>query len=280
MNFNNIISFHTIVESNNMTAAAQLLNISQPALSKSIKNLENDIGFSLFNHSRNKIILNKNGEMFYKVTKKMLSDYNRCITEIQNNNGIHSKKLTISLSSAGSIVPTLIHDFKTLYPDTYFSLKTYTPGTLDTESHFTFISSYHEINRPNYNLICKEPLYLTVGIKHKLSQYKKLNLRDLSSENFLFSDKNNDMYNIQLHFCEMAGFTPDTNNMFEKQNVMLTMIELNEGISLLPKNSERNIKQIPLCDISCFRYVYLIENEAVFRTNLADKFKRFCLKHT
>ena len=55
-----------IAENKTISKAAKELLISQPALSRSMQRLESDLGVELFDHYKNKIVLNKNGELAVK----------------------------------------------------------------------------------------------------------------------------------------------------------------------------------------------------------------------
>ncbi len=58
--------FKTVAEMQHMTQAAEKLNISQPALSKSISNIEQEIGVPLFDRQGRSINLNRYGKLFGK----------------------------------------------------------------------------------------------------------------------------------------------------------------------------------------------------------------------
>lgn len=59
--------FKTVATMQHMTRAAEVLAISQPALSKSIANIEQHLGVPLFNREGRSIYLNRFGELFCKV---------------------------------------------------------------------------------------------------------------------------------------------------------------------------------------------------------------------
>lgn len=96
--------------------------------------------------------------------------------------------------------------------------------------------------------------------------------------------KSNDMFAIQRYYCQLAGFTPQMDNVIEKNNVLLTLISLNMGVALMPQLrhtafDDQQIMQLPISDIPCYRYIYIVENENVYQTQLAQSFKRFCLAY-
>ena len=64
--------FISVANNKNITRASEELNISQPAISKSIKNLEEYLGGKLFTRTRRGVILTKEGEELYKYVKQGL----------------------------------------------------------------------------------------------------------------------------------------------------------------------------------------------------------------
>ena len=282
MNSNNIKNFHTVVELKSLVAAADYLHISQPALSKSIKNLEADIGCPLFVHAKNKMQLNENGQRYYNFTKEYFSRYQKLVQELREGSGINSPNLNITFSSAGNIIPLLIHDFKLQHPHSNFTLKTNVPNIIDTHSHFTFLAACELITAPHYSLLLKEPLYLTLSHENHLARRTSVRLSQLTQEVFLSPGKSNDMFGIQRYYCQLAGFSPQMDNIIEKNNVLLTLISLNMGVALMPQLrhtafDDQQIMQLPISDIPCYRYIYMLENENVYQTQLAQSFKHFCL---
>ncbi len=284
MNSNNIKNFHTVVELKSLVAAADYLHISQPALSKSIKNLEADIGCPLFVHAKNKMQLNENGQRYYNFTKEYFSRYQKLVQELREGSGINSPNLNITFSSAGNIIPLLIHDFKLQHPHSNFTLKTNVPNIIDTNSHFTFLAARELITAPHYSLLLKEPLYLTLSHENPLARRTSVRLSQLTQEVFLSPGKSNDMFGIQRYYCQLAGFSPQMDNIIEKNNVLLTLISLNMGVALMPQLrhtafDDQQIMQLPISDIPCYRYIYMVENENVYQTQLAQSFKHFCLAY-
>ena len=58
--------FYEVANSGNITHASQKLNISQPAISKSIRNLETQLGGELFVRTQKGVVLTEEGKSFYK----------------------------------------------------------------------------------------------------------------------------------------------------------------------------------------------------------------------
>ena len=73
-----------IAENKTISKAAKELLISQPALSRSMQKLESDLGVELFDHYKNKIVLNKNGELAVKHAQKIIKSIQTMINDVQD----------------------------------------------------------------------------------------------------------------------------------------------------------------------------------------------------
>ncbi|OLQ95708.1 LysR family transcriptional regulator [Vibrio ponticus] len=71
MKFSQLSAFKAIVECQTMTSAANRLHLSQPAVSRLLSNLEEQIGFKLFTRQGNRLILSSDGQAFYIEVEKV-----------------------------------------------------------------------------------------------------------------------------------------------------------------------------------------------------------------
>ena len=76
--------FHSVVEKNSFSLAAEECNISQSAISQQIKALENELGFKLLERNNRKFTLTPAGEYFYKKTLILVSDYRKIVRDSYN----------------------------------------------------------------------------------------------------------------------------------------------------------------------------------------------------
>lgn len=106
----------TIVEEESMTKAAAKLNISQPALSISMKNLERSLGFELFNKVGRSLTLTQEGEEAYACAKRIVTDLNVMENICKNTN---QERHTLNISNSFSLLgkDTLIDVFNLMEKD-------------------------------------------------------------------------------------------------------------------------------------------------------------------
>ena len=88
--------FRTIVEAGSLKEAAALLHLTPSALSKSLRQLEEDVGHSLFNRSRRKLSLSDSGRLLYNSSENLLDEHARVLRSLNLTPARHDKLLRIA----------------------------------------------------------------------------------------------------------------------------------------------------------------------------------------
>ena len=189
IDLNTLKQLITISEYKTLSKAAEVLAISQPALTRSIQKLEQELEISLFDRKKNRITLNDNGELAVKYAKKILKE-----AEDMKNNLIayDLSKKTISI---GAIAPMPIlglkHILSHIYPNTKITdnLNTDEKHLLNglNNNDYSIIVLNHPINDKKY--ICydffEEDLYLSVPPSHQFASLKEINFSLLDGTSVL-----------------------------------------------------------------------------------------------
>ena len=279
MNIQTLRVFIAINRFEKLTLTANYLNVTQSALSRTIRQIENEIGAPLFNHQGNRITLNTNGMKFLEMAKSVIGQYDNTIREIREANSLFDRSIVIYVRSAGVNIPQIIHSFRKVHPETWFAMRAHEEEKNDRSIQFTFFCTVNEIDDPDAVFLAEEELYLTMSKSNPLARKRSIELKEMSSKHFLFADFNNDMQDIQMYYCRMAGFVPELDNVVDKQVIMLMLLELDEGITLLPFLNNPRLAQIPISDIRCTRKIYLKKNTRIYETKLAKEFESFCIDY-
>lgn len=124
MTFDHLYYFITICKYDNLTRAAEEINISQPALSNCIKQLESEFGVPLFHRTNKGLVLTSAGKIFQEEATAILDrvDY------LKKRMGEYvSLKSTVNVAVAPLIstiiFPQVFHEFRNVYPDITINLR-------------------------------------------------------------------------------------------------------------------------------------------------------------
>lgn len=118
--------FYVVAETGNITKASEQLHISQPAVTKQIKNLEMQLGSPLFIRTKRGVILNEYGEKIFIKVKQALSLLDIVEKEVKeyNDMGIGTIKIGISTTLVKKYLLQYIEKFHNLYPNIVIDIYT------------------------------------------------------------------------------------------------------------------------------------------------------------
>lgn len=166
--------FLVISECGNISAAAEKLHISQPALSLAVKKLEEELEVSLFKRTKNSIALNDNGKLVQKYAKQILLQTDKLKSEF-----LHSKN---SLLSFGFCDPGPMRYAVPLFQKQYPHISVTSQLFPDDNENILLnqdIDAMISLNETESPDIVSEPflqeeLMLSVPARHRLAKQKSV----------------------------------------------------------------------------------------------------------
>lgn len=178
----------TVAECGTLSAAAEKLHLSQPALSRSMQKLEAELQVPLFTRHKNKIELNENAEMAVDYARKILWQSQDMIDHLR---AFDLSRRTIRVGSCApmplwEILPAL----SSLYPAMTISSEMkdeekLLQGVLDGTYQFIFLPFEVKEDGSRCRRYMEEHLFFSLPPAHALSGSKTLRLRDLNGETML-----------------------------------------------------------------------------------------------
>ena len=100
INFELYRIFYVVATVGNITKASQELNISQPAVTKQIKNLESQLGGELFIRTKRGVVLTENGRAIYNYIKQAMNCFNNAELQFSNLKKLETGVIRIGISTA------------------------------------------------------------------------------------------------------------------------------------------------------------------------------------
>ena len=240
----------TISETKNLTAAAKVLHISQPALSKTVKKLEQELGTELLVRERRAVLLTPAGELLVEEGRKILNIRDNIYQELNRMLSCQSERLRIGMTPlyAQSFFPMVFTEFRRKYPNTAIDLyelqgevqedfllrNEIDLGILASPSYRAQIN-YEPIYHERWVLIMdQESPYNRFGYTDKASGLPFIDLINVSDADFLGFSKNR--ANLAKQFdaiCAEAGFTPNIIFTSNLSVVLRSMVSSGLGISIV-----------------------------------------------
>lgn len=124
MKFHYLRNVVTIAEQGSLHAAARHLKIAQPALTRSIRELERELGAPLFERSARGVVATEIGERFIRRARAVLSELNLARDEVAQYRGSAGGRITVCLGVLPylTLLPLALTAFRARYPDVYIEI--------------------------------------------------------------------------------------------------------------------------------------------------------------
>jgi DNA-binding transcriptional LysR family regulator len=177
--------FHTVASRSSFTKASEELNISQPAVTKHIKEIENQLNTKLFDRKGTSIQLTQSGKVLFEYAEKIRNIYCDLEFEIHQINQKHWGKLIIGASTtvAQYILPEILAKFKSYYKDLKIELITHNTEMIsellkDGKIDLGIIEGESQSAYFDYQKFKADEIVLVAKANHPLAN-KTLNVKDL-----------------------------------------------------------------------------------------------------
>ncbi|MCM3176632.1 LysR family transcriptional regulator [Cytobacillus horneckiae] len=277
--------FRTLAQTQHVTRSAEVLSISQSALSRSIARLEDEMGVPLFDRQGRTIRLNQFGQIFLERVENMMKEFNEGKKEIQDL--LEPESGTISLgflhTLSTNLIPDLISSFRIDYPKIKFKLGQGPSHILldqlqSGEIDLCLIAP-NDVKHPvRWEELWSEELFVIVPKNHKFANYQSIKLEQLANEPFIHLKKGFSLRITVEQLFQEVEITPDITFEGEEADTVAALVAAGLGISILPdlKGIDKSkLLQIPLSWPMSQRRIGLAWVEGRYISPANDKFKSF-----
>ncbi len=242
-------AFCSVAESKSITEAAKRLNISQPAITKTIKILESEIDSTLFYRTHSGMSLTPEGEKLYAYIKPIilqLDETKNMMSEIISN-GKTNIRIGTSITILRSFLIEYIKGYTKEHPNVHIYIEDNTNNNLITKIKEGSLDIAIIISNPNYtNKYCdirryklKDLSYAFFCSKEYLPEKDRvINIKDIKDKNFI-TNRNTTELNKFLKKHELNNFLSVSSNSF-----IVDFIKSGIGIGLAIKEFASKIEEI------------------------------------
>lgn len=240
--------FVAVAEEKSFNKAAERLFISQPPLSRQIKQLEEEIGVTLIDRDNRPLKLTEAGEFFYDHAIQILakSEKLKAMT-MRKANSDNSISIGFVSSILYGILPKIIARFRTFYPNLEIKLQELnswqqTQGLVDGKIDVGFGRLLFEDASIRRVVLRQESLVVAVPINHTLIKEGRtsVNLMDLTSESlFLYPTSPRPSFiDYVLKLFEARNLKASNFTEVRELHIALGLVAAGEGLTIVPKTLE------------------------------------------
>lgn len=242
-----LLVFVTVAEQASFTRAADLLHMTQPAVSNHILSLEKAMGAKLLERSNKYVKLNKAGDIVYHHAKQILNLYTRMENLLDDLSHTASGVLRIgsSYTFGEYILPHVIAQLRQNYPLIQPSI------TIENSKHIIESVLHHELDvgiieggdfsatRVTIKPFMEDKMSIVMGPEHPLHKKEKLTATDLENETWIIREEGSGTRALQDAAFQQLGIDPEKTMAFGSNQVIKESIEAGLGVSLLSETTMR-----------------------------------------
>ncbi len=236
-----IRAFHAVAEALSFRRAAERLGIAQPALSRTIKDIEEAMQVSLFERTTRITRLTESGRVFLKQTAGLLSDLDRAIDLAQRAHSGITGELRVGFNdyAINGLLPQVVRRFRADYPQVEVLLiDSTTPQAvemvLDDGFDIAFITGQQFHRELDQVIVREERVVCVLPSAHPLARKKRISIADLAEEPFVMGRWETwKSYNRLIRdFCATHGFVPKIIQEAEHSDGIMGLVAAAMGVTL------------------------------------------------
>ncbi|GAA0179598.1 selenium metabolism-associated LysR family transcriptional regulator [Clostridium sediminicola] len=287
-----LLTFITVAKTNNFTRAANILNITQPAVSQHIKALEEYYNVKLFYKKGNGRQLTDEGKILFKYAVELNRLSKVVESELKNRTSVISRYYVgATLTVGGYVIPNIIGKYRSMHESIDIIL--YVENTesimkrlFNGDISLGIVEGPFNKTRVNYTKFKEDELVLAVSPNHPLARKCSVTLDELLREKLILREKGSGTRKVfEEKLLEVGYSLEDIDVYMEIGNItaLISLVESNLGCTIISKEAikqslkENTLKIIPIDNFRIlreFNFVYLNDTELDF----VDEFIRFCIK--
>src|SRR2546428_3354569 len=258
--------FVHVAEEQHYGRAAERLRIAQPALSRQIQDLEEEIGFKLFDRLPRGVKISAAGKSFLVDARRILHEVNEATARAKRVASGQSGTLRVGFVESVSwhgVVPDSFREFRERQPDAELQLKPASSleqteavlsGRLDAGFVFTIAHIGRELAQLPVALL---NLMLAAPKGHSLTKLKKLRLRDLSDAAFVWFPRRGSpaFYDRLMHECFRGGLkSPHIVQEAVNEATILSLVSCRLGVAFVSSATRwrcpESVVALPVTDLN------------------------------
>lgn len=250
MEFHQLRYFVAAAELGSMSRAAEKLHVSQPALSRQIRLLEEELGVQLFDRIRKRIHLTEAGGVFLSRARQILCDTETAIQQVREQFGGERRTLRLGFLTPflDDLVAPAVREFRQRHAKARVALFDLPPRAMldrlrDNELDLALLGNMEASDREAFDFVpvWKHAMQAVLPSTHPKASARSIRLRDLAREEWIsLSDT---AFPGRREFlraaCARAGFEPRIVGEVESLSLLLATVSSGSGVGILPGHAQK-----------------------------------------
>lgn len=234
--------FMNTAKNENISHTAQKFRVPASSVSASIKKLEGELGFTLFDRTANRLRLNANGRILLRAAEAAEKEFKKARIDMLNLSAAPIGEINLLILTNRRIVTDAISRFKLDYPGISFHIKHENYYEYSDYSDFDIVISDKQIDIGFFEKreFVREEIFVAVHNKSALVQSGKINLRNLTDEKFVCMPKGSSLRDYMDKFLKEIGVAPEIVIECDDPYYIREYVKMGLGVTFFPEVSWRS----------------------------------------
>ncbi|MBP2001905.1 DNA-binding transcriptional LysR family regulator [Paenibacillus shirakamiensis] len=239
-----------VARQQSFTKAAEALYITQPSISKTIRQMEEELGVVLFDRVGKRIELTDAGVILVKQAQQIVTAFQHVSAELDDLRNLKQGHLRIGLPPmvGASFFPKVIGDFHAQYPQ--ITIQLFEDGGKKVEADVASgeldvgvaVLPVQVEGLKSFSFV-EEKLNLLLHPSHPLASKKIISMAELEQQSFVLFREDFVLHDRIIAACAREGFQPRVIYESSQWDMISEMVAANLGIALLPETICRDVDQ-------------------------------------
>ncbi|MEM6469559.1 MAG: LysR family transcriptional regulator [Planctomycetota bacterium] len=232
--------FLQVAETKSITRAAELLSVSQSALSRSVQRLEAEFGVPLLVRKTRKVELSDAGVLLRSRIEQILAILDDTKAELRDDGATGRLRIGAIPTIAPYFLPSFLKQFAQSFPQALLEVYEETTKNLlhqcsQGEIDFGILALPIDHRHLETLQLFDEELFLALPSQHHLAEREAIRLREIENEPFVMLDEQHCLSDSILSFCSSRSFQPVSIGRTNQLSMVQELVSLSHGVSLVPK---------------------------------------------
>lgn len=256
MELSQIRYFIAAAQFQNLSQAARVLNITQPALTKSILKLEEELGVYLFDRAGKKVVLNEQGKRFLNLTLNSVRGLDDAASAVKSHL-ISNPSLYIGLFQHSEEIMRCLEEFSNVSPEICIQLDhlRVTSNDVDTNRFDMLLYPKNSLfQKYKGEIVYFDPYLLAVRVSDPLTRAKAVRLSALSARRVVFIKHEDSLFDLPYNLCVSLGVRIRESLFTNSHEIQRWLISNGRGVGFVPRSgaaaysSDPNITLLPVAE--------------------------------
>ena len=276
--------FAAVAELQHVTRAAERMHVAQPAITKSIPRLEDELGVPLIASRGRNIVLTDYGCALYGMLREPLAALDQIPDQMQQLARRSAYTLHINVLAASRAVTDAVIAYKHDHSEILFSIMQNELTQICDLSVDTLTEKRSTPETAENTVSFQEQILLAVPSHSLYSGLRSIDLKELKEEGFICLAGNRKFRKICDQFCQMAGFHPKIIFESDSPATVRNLIGAGSGIGFWPEHTwgavGEDVKLVPIANPQCSRELQIsLHPQDSARTALVHPFYHYLIHY-